>query len=354
MTTDSLTFESTRAQLAAAPPAKSEDQRRIKWFDRGQTAAFSRDPEGCLEIFLAGPEIKARDANVRKRLVHDVWLDDTDRMIEATRLRLPPGEHVDAAAAAIVAELFDKGWERDRHRAFRDTEPLIALILQRARSEEAVLTGLAGELLTLDALLAEMDPTAATSVIDAWHGWRQSTRDFQLGNAGVEVKATTASASRHKIQGWYQVEPGAPGAGVGETSLYLLSIGVRWLKLGDAGQTIESLVEGILTRLREPQQQLLVERVRGYCGAEIDISDDGRAGQQSLRRPFYAAFERLYDMRDPRIEVLHSVDLSEFAHVVSDSVHFEIELPTVVDGDLNPVKGREAVVRVLASLLRGA
>ncbi|MFC6853075.1 PD-(D/E)XK motif protein [Aquipuribacter hungaricus] len=283
---------------------------------------------------------------MRERLVHDTWNTVGGEQLAATRFRLPDDDHHDAIAATILLELLDKGYEHDRDEAFRLTEPLIALALDSARTENAALTGLAGELLTL-ASMVRLHPASAQDFLDAWQGWRRSSRDFQLGSTGIEVKTTTTSASRHHIQGWYQVECGVAADGTVETDLHLLSIGIRWLPMDSPGASIESLVKEVSSALPAPRRPGFIGAVRGYGGVGFAIDEDGTAGQVSLRRPFISTYERLYDLRDDRIRLPTAADFARFTDLVSDTVSFEIELHERVRGDRNPVVGLGAALSAL-------
>lgn len=346
MQSESTTFETLRSALKSAAPAPSAQERRISWVGVGRSLGFARDDQGQLELFLLGEPLRARERTVRERLVHDAWQTVGGEALAASRLRLPDDDHHDAIAATILLELLDKGYELDPDEAFRRTEPLIALALDTARMENAVLTGLAGELLAL-ASMVRLHPASSETFLDAWQGWTTSSRDFQLGSTGIEVKTSTTSASRHHIQGWYQVECGVAADGTVETSLLLLSIGIRWLSTDAPGATVESLVKEIASTLPAPRRPGFIQAVRGYCGVGYLIDEDGTAGQVSLRRPFIPTYERLYDLQDERIRLPRSADFANFTDLVSDSVSFEIELPERVRGDRNPVVGLPAALSAL-------
>ena len=345
---DSPTFEALRRDLATAPPASVVDERRISWVGQNRRLAFARDTKGQLEVFLVGGPLLASELVVRKRLVHNSWETHSGGRLSANRIWLPAGDHYDAIGATLLIELIDNGFEGDQEQGFRRTEPLLALVLGQAESESAALTGLAGELLTLASLIRSK-AASPPSMFDAWQGWGRSSRDFQLGVLGVEVKTSTTGASRHHIQGWYQVECGVAADGAVETGLYLLSIGIQWLAVDSHGLTIEGLVQEVLATLPLSRRHDFLEAVRNYCELQLLIDEDGNAGQSDLRRPFISTFERMYDMQDERVRVPASADLARFAHVVSDTVAFEIELPERVRGDRNPHVGMGACVAVLMS-----
>lgn len=346
MKSESATFEALRRELQGAVRAPSAHERRISWVGSGRRMAFARDAQGRLELFLVGDPLVPRERTVHERLLHDTWQTAGGDRLAANRLMLPDGDHYDAIAATIVLELLDKGYERDPGEAFRRTEPLIALVLEPARAENAALTGLAGELLALASMI-RLAPGSSEALVGAWQGWNRSSRDFQLGSQGLEVKTSTTGASRHQIQGWYQVERGVATDGSAETSLHLLSIGIQWLPVDGPGTTIESLVKEIVAVVPAQRRQTFVDAVRGYCGLGLAIEGNGAVGQASLRRPFISTYERLYDLADERIRLPRSNDFAAFTSLVSDSVTFEIELPERVRGDRNPVVGLTAGLSVL-------
>lgn len=348
---DLPTFESLRDDLSGFEPSTSRDERTIRWVDRGGTLAYSRDQDGRLELFLVGPPLHAHEPRVRERLVHDAWVTAAGATLSASRIWLPEGVHYDAVAATILIELLDHGYPSDTEGAFRRTEPLIAIVLDQVRAENAVLTGLAGELLLLTSLMREPAAPSPETVLDAWQGWDRSTRDFQLGPVGVEVKATTTTVSRHHIQGWYQVERGVAADGGVETRLYLLSLGIQWLPESANGHTIEKLVHQVLAAVPGHRHDAFLDAVRNYAGGRLDIDAHGAPGRKGTRRPFVPIFERLYDLVDERIHILESQDLAAFGNVVTDSVHFEIQLPDSVRGDRNPITGMPSIV---PAILRAA
>ena len=344
------TFEALRQSIRSAPRAASPQERRITYVGDARRLGFARDHEGQLEVFLMGAAHDARQRAVRERLVHNVWRTAAGGNLEADRLCLSDDDHFDALAATILLELVDKGYESEPVEAFRRTEPLIALAFDPPRAQRPVLTGLAGELLTL-ATMIRLGRRPPTWCLDSWQGWDRSTRDFQLGPIGVEVKTSVTSASRHHVQGWYQVERGVSADGGVETHLYLLSIGIRWLETDSPGSTLEGLIKEILDALPAARCPGFVQAVRGYGGADLLVDDDGTAGQAALRMPFMSVFERLYDLQDASIRLPTSEALTPFSHLVSDSVNFEIELPNRVRGDVNPVAG---LARALSGLLEGS
>ncbi|SEE88743.1 PD-(D/E)XK motif protein [Ruania alba] len=343
----SPTFESLRILLTSATPANGRHRRRIKWIGPDQSLAIARNQQNELELFILGPQLVALDQNVRERLVHDTWRGERGETFAANRLWLPAGDHFDAAAATVLIELLDHGRTHNMAGAFRRTEPLIALVLDEAAAENAALTGLAGELLVLLALMRAPTAPPSQALLACWLGSDRSSRDFQLGSVGVEVKTSTTSSSRHHIEGWYQVEPGVAADGSVESELYLLSLGIRWLQTSSEGHSIESLIQTIQEFLPQSLRLDLIRCVRDYGDRNFQIDDQGKVGQTALRRPFDTTFERLYDIADDRIRIPRSSDLSSFQELVHDSVKFQIQLPERVRGDRNPVVGLPSIVAAI-------
>src|SRR5690606_8284484 len=115
------------------------------------------------------------------------------------------------------------------------------------------------------------------TLLQSWQGWDRSSRDFQLGPVGVEVKTSTTSAGRHHIQGWYQVEPGVSADGTVEAKFFLLSIGIQWLPEDAHGYTIEGLVGEVLKALPPHRHDPFLDAVRTYGGSRLEIDAAGVA-----------------------------------------------------------------------------
>ena len=320
----------------------------MRWVQgAGRTIAYARDNEGKLEIFLAGPPLRAVLPSVARRLHHDRWTQEDGTSLEASRLLLPEGEHIDAVAATIIVELLRHRAGVDLQVAFARTEPLVAMCLNAAAPQNAVVTGLAGELLLLRQLrlVPGMSPSGALAT---WKGHRRSSRDFQIGSLGLEVKTSTTGESRHHIQGWYQVEAGIPvDSDVRETDLRILSVGIDWLPSGVGGMTLADLVKANRPGLTDEEWARFLADVRGYCGDDFPIDANGEASEESFSAPFQVGFVRLYDLTDLQVHLLTQADLDDKTHVVTDSVSFEILLPKVVSVG-NPVVGWPEVVQLVA------
>ena len=345
------TFEDISAAVSGLRRADPGGHRRMIWLGPERILGVARDERGSIEIHVVGPALEANDAAVRHALRTDRLQHQSGATAEVSWLTLDRGRHLDPVAALICSELLSAGIEIDgqRERAFAEVEPIIRMALEKVAAAGEVMTGLAGELFVLRAL-TERRPERAEWIVDAWAGYDRSTRDVQLGPVGVEIKTTTRNMSTHHIQGPHQVDLGTAVGGVVETDLYLLSIGILWRtdEDSDKGDSISGLVEHVVTRLGGKSSEAFLAKVRQYGGASAveggaSIADD----ETAWNRRFTTTFQRLYDMSDPNIEVLHGGDVAEFAHVVPDSVTYRIVLPRVVAEQVNPVVGMDQIADVL-------
>ncbi|MBU5423415.1 PD-(D/E)XK motif protein [Cellulomonas hominis] len=346
----SPSYEWLREKIAGMPAATTGEARDLVWADGAKTLGVSRDEHGRVEIFLVGEPLVPRDRLVAENLVHNVWSTRSGGQLAASRLVLPSTRQLDGFAAFVCAELVENGLEHDRDSAFAQCEPVISMALRRAGISDQSFVGLAGELSVLAALIAAAaDPSA---VVACWAGSVPSSRDFQLGPVGVEVKTTTGSQSEHHIQGRHQVELGKSVGGAPETHLFLLSVGIRWQTVGSAGRTIPDLVEAVLGRLPEADDAVaFLDKVRQYGGdASVGYDHMKHAQNARFQQPFQLVFERLYDLTDDRIHLLRSPQIEQAKHVDADSVSFRVRLPTRVQGDINPTVGMSRVVSRLVTI----
>lgn len=329
------TYEEVRG-LVEALPASEGDRRLVRWVGDEEVAGAARAPDGRLEIFLAGPPLVAADVKVGEALTHEMWEGEFGP-IGANRLALPQDEHFQRVAAFLLTEFLQLGVEQDLQRAFREAEPLLSLLFDEAEVRQSWLFGLAGELLCLNALLEEAHPAEADRILYAWKGSGRSARDIQLGEAGIEVKTTSGLNSRHKIQGFHQIEPGASVGDAVETSLFLWSIGLRWQDEGE-GYSIDALTSRIAAAsATEAASSEFLRNVDRYGSAPGDqVSGAGRSARER-RRPLQVVFARLYDTGDPAFVPLRSSDLVHCDHTPSDSVSFDVQLPVQVSYPRNPV-----------------
>jgi hypothetical protein len=340
-------FRNEIARLAAAPDASN---RQLLWMSEG-LLAVARNELHCVELFLVTEHpLRASISVVEDLLAHQVWTSSQGDL-SAARIVLPRGEHIEQLAALLCVEMIDSGLGEDRQKAFAAVEPLLALALSREMVGDPVLNGLIGELALLRRLLSQVAPSSRSDVLNAWAGSNPSSRDFQLGSVGVEVKATQSTVSRHQVSGFHQIECGESNGGVQETDLFLLSLGIEWLEAGAGGTSLPELVDSVLdvTPGDEAKEDLLA-RIKQY-GGDITIGYDHRRDRSKGRYAgrFHFRFERLYDMTDDRLELLTREDVNGLKNIDPESVEFRVVLETRVRGDINPVAGWNALVpRVLA------
>lgn len=338
------------------PP--SDHERTITWCIEGAPVGLARSPCGHIEIFLAGRPLEPRSEVARANLEHQEWFRADGEPLPANRLLLPAAGHFDQVAAFLCTELLRSGAADDLERAFRRTEPMIELAIERLRLTDQAIVGLCGELVLLLALLREATAGEAPHVLESWKGHRDTARDFQLAEVGVEVKATTGSTSSHPVQGVHQVEVGHGVDGVEEDRFFLVSIGLHLTSSaahnGEA-PTLPSLVEAVLEEAdrsmgpsSRPVKEAFLDRVKSY-GAPTEIGYDHQtmADHSAFGRHLRTTFVRCYDMRDEAVRVLRSTILDELSHVEPGSVHFRLRLPTQLRGDINPVVGLEATAKVI-------
>lgn len=327
-------------------------ERAITWTDPGGVLGLARDPAGHIEIFLQGPPLVPTIQTVRENLEHQDWYRRDGGSLPANRILLPAAAHFEQVAAFLCTELLRNGVLRDAAAAFANTEPVIALAIDRLRLSDRAILGLCGELLLLRALCAAAPDEWVPHVIGSWQGWRDTSRDFQLAGVGIEVKTTTRTSSVHKVQGVEQVEIGHSVDGAEESAFFLTSIGLQWTSDagGEDSVNLPGLVDSIIKRVDDAMGagaasvvEQLVQRIRDY-GEATDVGYDHRvhASAPAFGRRFRVGFVRTYDMADPRIQVLRTSDLDRAIDVEPRSVRFSIRLRDQVAGDLNPILGLRA------------
>ncbi len=356
----SRTYEALLATIQALARAEEQHERHIAWLTATETLGIARSPEGRVEIFLVGAELQARSARTRDNLVHQEWHRSEGRHpVLANRILLPPAGHFEQVAAFLCVELIRNGATDDVPGAFRRTEPVVELALERLRLADEDLVGLCGELVLLQALLRTADEAAKPAVVEAWRGHQRSTRDFELDGTGIEVKTTTGTASSHHMQGLHQIEAGYSADGLPEHAFFLASLGLKWTthdQSGAAAYTLPSLVDSILDQLQDSDVD---ETIRNFFTEALsDYGTDptlgyrhGDAGsRERYDRPFVITFARLYDMTDTNVRVLRLDDVRHHPFTDADSLAFRINLPDEVSGDLNPVAGLAAIAsRILSN-----
>lgn len=348
-------YEQIHQLLQILPPSTSDSTRDIQWIDHAQVLGISRDPAGRLEMFLTGAPLDCNSGTVRANLVHDEWYRTPANSFPANRLLLPPEDHFDAVAAFLCAHLIETGVSSNVQRGFTRSEPVIALALERSRLRGESLIGLVGELLVLRALLVRW-PAQTPAVLGSWYGYTRSSRDFQLGTVGIEVKTTRGKRSRHHIHGLRQIEPGHTPTGAFETNLFVTSIGLEAVDSSDANPgswTLPHLVEAIVELISSSaanatEATALIEEfliaVQQY-GLDTGWGYDHHDAQQRFMygQAWQTAFIRSYRMGDPAIAVPHTAECSRYTAVDLDSLKFVIDLPNQITGDANPLVGLPAL-----------
>lgn len=353
MTESLSTFEQLKTWIGDLEPAPSPQVRDIGFVDAARSIALSRDPAGCVELLLVGNRLAAsRPAVERWMSFHPEWQSSNEGSFPANHLTFPPDAYFDSAAALVCVELLEADYQDDPQGAFSSVEPLVErFIIGAGHVGDRTLTGLFGELTLLKALLARADSARCQEVVDSWFGWRPSSRDFQIGAVGVEVKTTTRSTSTHRIQGFHQVEVGHPVTDEAETSLHLLSIGVLAVPEGqDSGTSMPEVVEEILAMIPSTTEgEVFLTRVQQYGGDAAlgykHVRDQDKA--RFKRRRFALSFERLYDVTDNDIRVIKRTDVAPFGHVDADSIEFTVDLPFPFKGEGNPISGLNLIADML-------
>lgn len=361
LSTDRGTYERLLTLISGLKRSDSADDRDVLWCEGGHVVGVARSPQGCIEIFLSGPELAPGSRLIRENLIHQEWIrrGTTDKIL-ANRLLLPPAGHFDQVAAFVCTELLREGIIEDFEAAFHRAEPVIEIAIEQLRMADNTILGLVGELVFLEALLRVCQPHEMSEVLDSWVGYQPSARDFQVGPIGVEVKTTTRTSSIHEVQGVHQVEPGHGFDGVAETNLFLLSLGMQWLDTGAVGQTtsLPQVVDAILALLDravvdDEKGEDFARKVREYgSSSSLGYDHATMSTNPAFTRPLRTTFSRCYDMLDSGIQVLRSDDLVGKMHVDLDSVTFRVQLPLQIRGDMNPTNGLTVSARRVLELSR--
>ena len=354
-----MDYETLRQRVSGLPSASVPEERFVEWVDQRHILGISRDYEGCLEIFLAGPELVCEIPAVASNVAYDSWTTQGDASIWANRIRLTAEPHFDAVAAFLCANLIENGVLENLQTGFSGSEPVVAMALDRSRLLGESLIGLIGELLIMRTLI-ENYPRSARQIVGSWFGYGRTSRDFQFGPLGLEVKTTRGTQSTHQVQGLHQIEVGhAVGGGI-ETKLLLVSVGIEEVGPQDSeinSFSLPSLVARILSlldasihpgvELTEMQSSLLA-RIQEYGAGTGSGYDHSRMQHQVLfGAKWRSAFARAYDMSDPAIAVLRSSDLIDFSMVLTGSLAFTVCLPRQVRGDINPIVGFRQIAAVV-------
>ena len=355
-----LTYEELLDKISSLPRSSSDRFRDILWITDTLSVGVAKDTEGRVELFLTSDELRPTLSLVADALEHRVWHRVTGEGLSAYRLQFESAHHFDQVVAFLGAELLRTGATEDVPAAFRETEPLIELALQRSRLSSEFVLGLTGELLVLDALLRNAPADAIQYAADSWQGWGKSARDFIWGPTatGIEVKTTTRSTSTHSVQGVHQVEVGSSDENcpVAENRLFLVSVGLTLAAPGPNSVSVSGLVDRIASFLmvyvNTDSANKFLMRVREY-GSDLGRGyDHATMAEDAPYLVTYAVrFFRAYNMGDPGVHVLRSDDIAWREHVDVQSVRFSIRLPDVVTG-ANPVLGANQIAQAVLNLER--
>jgi hypothetical protein len=351
----SQSYEHFHNLVRDLPSAATEAERDVRWLDDASILGIARDPSGRLEIFLTGEPLKCSSSIVAANLGHNEWHRPDAGLLSASRLLLPSEEHFDAIAAFLCAHLIENDVTSNVQKGFTRSESVVEMALERSRLQGESLVGLIGELLVLRSLLIRW-PAQTDAALASWFGFTRSSRDFQVGTIGVEVKTTMGSNSRHHIQGLRQVELGHSTSRGFESTLYLASIGLEPLEAASphAGswtlpQLVDSLVELIRRHESDEQhsaalEERLLSQIRDY-GLTSGLGYDHTDLQHTLTfaQQWQLSFARAYRMDDPAISVPRSGDCAAFAMIDPETITFVIELPNQITGDSNPMVGLPAL-----------
>ncbi len=352
-------FEHVRERIASAIQPSASDERRPVWFANGEKIGIARDQSGRFEIFLVVVGLQVSSAVIRRYVAEDTWRRADGREFAASRIVIPGDPHFIGVAALIVDELIRNDFDRDPQLAFARSEALIEMALERAGVSDESVLGLLGELILLEQILVlHPAPGIRQRVLDAWTGYQRASRDFSGSQVSIEVKATTRNRSRHHISNLDQVTPGSQQGGSDGNPLFLVSIGL--IPSQASGRSIATQAERICQLLARDLAPEEAARLRGaflQCLRLYGVTPGSIAGydHDSMKAwPMFASewevrFLRVYDMADELVLVPRRNDLAEFRHVVDGSMRFEVDLPDVVRGDINPTSDAAVVLRRLLS-----
>lgn len=347
-----LKYEEVLDTIRRVSSASTGDIRDISWLTPAEVVGIARDRDGRLEVFLKGGPLRASSSALREALQHHEWHRTTRAPLPANRLLLPALGHFDSVAAFIATELLSNGADQDLEQAFRAIEPIIEITIERLLLSQSALLGLAGELLLLNAICHQADNNLVGALVQAWDGWRRSSRDFHWQGTGAEVKTTMRASSTHSVQGVHQVE-----LSLGEDDrppedrLFLVSVGLQHVDSGPNSISVPVLVDRIVERLRatgyQSQISEFLTRVGRY-GTESGFGYDHATMQNDapFTSSFTIVFFRAYDMSDQAIEVIRTDDLAPRHHVDLPSVSFRITLPATLSAR-NPVAGLNQVAHTI-------
>ena len=350
-------FEHIREKIATAKQSSTVDQRKPVWFANGEKIGIARDHSGRFEIFLSVVGLQVSSAVIRRYVAEDTWRRIDGREFTASRIVISGDPHFIGVAALIVDELLRNGFDSDPQLAFVRSEALIEMALERAGVSDETVLGLLGELILLEQLLLLLPvPAMRQRVLDVWTGYQRASRDFTGRQIAIEVKATTRNRSRHHISNLDQVSPGFQQGGVSGAQLFLVSVGL--IPSQASGRSVASQAERICQLLARDLSDEVAVRLRGaffQCLRLYGVAPGGGNGydHESMKDwPIFSSewevrFLRVYDMADELILVPRRSDFVNSRHMVDGSIRFEVDLPDVVRGDINPTTDATEILRRL-------
>lgn len=352
------TYERQLSVVEALELPETANDRHINWSDDGAQLGFALTPNGEIEIFLRGAALIPRFERIRRATEHQRWFRSGGDQLLANRILLPGAGHFEKMAALISTDLIRNGASEDLASAFAATEPLIDLAIGELLLADNAFLGLCGEILLLRGMLRISPPARIREVLDSWHGYRETPRDFQLGFVGVEVKTTASGTSSHQFEGVHQLELGHGVDGAEEDCFFLSSIGLEWVLDGDreTTTTLPEIVESLLSRIREMlggaaenQVDQLLRHISEYgLASELGYDHPTMSELARFNRRFRVRFVRCYDMTDKAIRLLTTDDLNARPFIDKQSLRLRVNLPDHVSGDLNPTIGlSESARRIL-------
>ena len=346
--TSNISYETILEIVVNLKRSTNDRSREVFWLAGSQILGVSRNQLGQLEIFLAGEMLFASTHIVRENLEHESWYRNDSEQFEANRLLFPAPLHFNSVAAFVCVELLRADVVINVDRAFKKTEPLIALTLERLLIADSFLMGLCGELLLLKEMLQISPKENRKQLVQAWFGFTKSSRDFQISTVGVEIKTTSGSSSSHHVSGVHQCEVGHGVNDQIEDDLILVSIGVAESR-EDAEYTfcLTQLVDDVVEMVRDSDHLNPENAVAEFLFNVAAYGVDGELGydhgtmkyRERFQRKYSLIFCRGYDLTDPGVQILSSDDVRSRPNVELDSLRFRINLPVSVTGDLNPVVG---------------
>lgn len=344
-----VSFEQLLKITECLPLPKHNDEREIHWCDDKHVLGFSRQHSGNIELFLRGDELRASSPLVRRHLKFNQWTRSGGEVFRANRLVFPSDDHYTPAAAFLAEELMRRNAAGAMVDSFSQTEPLIEMMLRRTALSDDEILGLLGELRFLEALLiVAVDSKQKILAVDAWRGHERASKDFVYGSQSVEVKSSSGDRSIHRISSVMQVDPRRSESNEPLEELYLLSLGFKSIAASDEnkiGISLPSQVEIILQKLaptsnihhRSDIEELFLAKVASYGSlGGLGYVHDEMKHWSAYQAQWQQGFLRVYDMSDDAIQVLRRRDVQGRAHVILDSVSFDVDLPDHISGDVNP------------------